>query len=36
MPHPSIAPDSYFWQRTLQLLAEQEGMNDAGGDGGVL
>ena len=23
-------------KRTLQLLAEQEGMNDAGGDGGVL
>ena len=23
MPHPSIAPDSYFWQRTLQLLGEE-------------
>ncbi len=26
MPHPSIAPDSYFWQRTLQLLGEEAEM----------
>ncbi len=23
MPHPSIAPDSWFWQRTLRLLGDE-------------